>query len=134
MRDAERIYAAFPHQLSGGQRQRIAIAQALACQPALVMRNEPTPSLDSNTIAQILGLLGRLKRRFQTAFVVISHDYSILTDLSDRFMIMYSGRIVEHGLRGEVLQARSIPTRPLCSSAACRCKRRLIGKSGGVVC
>jgi peptide/nickel transport system ATP-binding protein len=104
MGDAERIYTAFPHQLSGGERQRIALAQALACQPALVIADEPTASLDSNTTAQILKLIGRLKRRFHTAFVVISHDYSILTDLSDRFMIMYSGRIVEQGFRGEVLQ------------------------------
>ena len=65
MRDAERIYAAFPHQLSGGQRQRIALAQALACQPALVIADEPTASLDPNTTSEILGLLGRLRRRFQ---------------------------------------------------------------------
>ena len=104
MRDAERIYAAFPHQLSGGQRQRIALAQALACQPALVIADEPTASLDPNTTSEILGLLGRLKRRFHTAFLVISHDFSILTNLSDRIMIMYAGRIVEQGSRDEVLQ------------------------------
>jgi peptide/nickel transport system ATP-binding protein len=104
MRDVERIYAAFPHQLSGGQRQRIALAQALACQPALVIADEPTASLDSNTTAQILVLIGQLKRRLQTAFVVISHDYSILTDLSERLVVMYAGRIVEQGFRGEVLQ------------------------------
>jgi oligopeptide/dipeptide ABC transporter ATP-binding protein len=117
MREAERIYAAFPHQLSGGQRQRVALAQALACQPALVIADEPTASLDSNTTAQILGLLGRLKRRFHTAFLVISHDYSILTDLADRFMIMYSGRIVEQGSRGEVLLG---PLHPY-ASALFRC-------------
>jgi peptide/nickel transport system ATP-binding protein len=104
MEDAERIYAAFPHQLSGGQRQRIALAQALACQPALVIADEPTASLDPTTTSEILGLLGRLKRRCQTAFLLISHDYSVLADLSDRIIIMYAGRIVEHGSRDEVLQ------------------------------
>jgi oligopeptide/dipeptide ABC transporter ATP-binding protein len=104
MPDAERIYAAFPHQLSGGQRQRIALAQALACQPALVVADEPTASLDPNTTSEILELLGRLRRRFQTAFLLISHDYSILTRLADRIMIMYAGRIVEQGSRDEVLR------------------------------
>jgi oligopeptide/dipeptide ABC transporter ATP-binding protein len=104
LRDAERIYTAFPHQLSGGQRQRIALAQALACQPALVIADEPTASLDPNTTSEVLGLLDRLKRRCHTAFLVISHDYNILTNLSDRIMIMYAGRIVEQGSREEVLR------------------------------
>ena len=104
MPDAERIYAAFPHQLSGGQRQRIALAQALACQPVLVVADEPTASLDPETTAEIVALLGRLRRRFRTAFLIISHDHSILTELSDRIMIMYAGRIVEQGSRSEVLQ------------------------------
>jgi oligopeptide/dipeptide ABC transporter ATP-binding protein len=104
LRDTERIYAAFPHQLSGGQRQRIALAQAVACQPALVIADEPTASLDPGTTSEILGLLERLKRRCHTAFVVISHDYTILTNLSDRIMIMYAGRIVEQGSRDQVLR------------------------------
>jgi oligopeptide/dipeptide ABC transporter ATP-binding protein len=117
MGDAERVYEAFPHQLSGGQRQRIALAQALACQPALVIADEPTASLDVNTSAEILRLLGRLKRRFQTAFLVISHDHSILTDLADRIMIMYAGRIVEQGSRSDVLER---PLHPY-TSALFRC-------------
>jgi peptide/nickel transport system ATP-binding protein len=104
MRDAERIYSAFPHQLSGGQRQRIALAQALACRPALVIADEPTASLDPSTTTEILGLLERLRRRCRTAFIVVSHDWSILKDISDRIMIMYAGRIVEQGSRAEVLQ------------------------------
>jgi peptide/nickel transport system ATP-binding protein len=117
MRDAERVYAAFPHQLSGGQRQRIALAQALACQPALVIADEPTASLDPNTTSEILELLGRLRRRFQTAFLLISHDYSILTRLADRIMIMYAGRIVEQGSCDEVLRE---PLHPY-TSALFRC-------------
>jgi oligopeptide/dipeptide ABC transporter ATP-binding protein len=117
MRDAERIYAAFPHQLSGGQRQRIALAQALACQPSLVIADEPTASLDPTTTSEILELLDRLRRRFQTAFLLISHDYSILTRLADRVMIMYAGRIVEQGSRDEVLRG---PLHPY-TSALFRC-------------
>ena len=117
MRDAERIYVAFPHQLSGGQRQRIALAQALACQPALVIADEPTASLDPNTTSEILELLGRIRRRFRTAFLLISHDYSILTRLADRIMIMYAGRIVEQGSRDELLRE---PLHPY-TSALFRC-------------
>ncbi len=117
MRDAERIYTAFPHQLSGGQRQRIALAQALACQPALVIADEPTASLDPNTTSEILALLDRLRRRFQTAFLLISHDYSVLTRLADRIMIMYAGRIVEQGSRDHVLRE---PLHPY-TSALFRC-------------
>jgi oligopeptide/dipeptide ABC transporter ATP-binding protein len=109
MGDAERVYAAFPHQLSGGQRQRIALAQALACQPALVIADEPTASLDPDTSSEIVELLGRLKRRFHTSFLWITHDYSILTEVSDRIMIMYAGRIVEQGSRSEVLQGPMHP-------------------------
>jgi peptide/nickel transport system ATP-binding protein len=131
MPDAERIYAAFPHQLSGGQRQRIALAEALACQPALVIADEPTSSLDPNTTSGILGLFGRLKRRFDTSFLLISHDFSFLTDLSDRIMIMYAGRIVEHGSRGEMLQGPLHPyTRALfqCGSLLQTPNVREVGK------
>jgi oligopeptide/dipeptide ABC transporter ATP-binding protein len=117
MRDAERIFAAFPHQLSGGQRQRVALAQALACQPALVIADEPTASLDPGTSSEILGLLGRLKRRFRTSFLLISHDFSVLTDLADRIMIMYAGRIVEQGSRDEVWREQFHPY----ASALFRC-------------
>jgi oligopeptide/dipeptide ABC transporter ATP-binding protein len=125
MRDAERIYAAFPHQLSGGQRRRIALAQALACQPALVIADEPTASLDPDTTCEILGLLGRLKRRCQTSFLIISHDWSILTGLADRIMVMYAGRIVEQGPRDEVLHA---PLHPY-TSALFRCGLQLQGSN-----
>jgi peptide/nickel transport system ATP-binding protein len=113
--DAERIYAAFPHQLSGGERQRISLAQALACQPALVIADEPTSSLDPNTTSEILELLGRLRRRFQTAFLLISHDFSVLTQLADRIIIMYAGRIIEQGSRDGVLHE---PLHPYTSALA----------------
>ncbi len=87
----------------------------------LVIADEPTASLDPKTTSEILALLGRLKRRFQTAFRLISHDCSVLTDLSDRIMIMYAGRIVEHGSRDEVLQE---PLHPY-TSALFKCNLRL---------
>ncbi len=104
LRDVDRIFAAFPHQLSGGQRQRIVIAQALACQPAMVIADEPTASLDPGVAREILDLLGRLKRRFCTSFLLISHDLSPLEQLADRIMVMYAGRVVEQGARDEVLR------------------------------
>jgi len=116
--DVERIYAAHPHQLSGGQRQRIVIAQALACEPALVIADEPTASLDPETSAEIIELLGRLKRRSQTAFLLISHDLAPLTRLADRIMVMYAGRIVEQGRRDDILRQALHPyTRALLACA-----------------
>ncbi len=118
LKDVDRIYAAYPHQLSGGQRHRIVIAQALACQPALVIADEPTASLDPDTALEIVELLGRLKRRFQTAFLLISHDLAPLARLADRIMVMYAGRIVEQGLRDEILQQPLHPyTRALLACA-----------------
>jgi oligopeptide/dipeptide ABC transporter ATP-binding protein len=107
--DTDRIYAAYPHQLSGGQRQRIVIAQALACQPALVIADEPTASLDPVTSSEIIELLARLKRSFQTAFLLISHDLTPLARLADRIMVMYAGRIIEQGSRDEILDQASHP-------------------------
>jgi oligopeptide/dipeptide ABC transporter ATP-binding protein len=116
--DVDRIYAAYPHQLSGGQRQRIVIAQALACQPELVIADEPTASLDPTSAAEIVELLERLKQRSQTAFLLISHDLNPLARLADRIMVMYAGRIVEQGPRGEILQRPRHPyTRALLACA-----------------
>jgi oligopeptide/dipeptide ABC transporter ATP-binding protein len=121
LRDVDRIYAAYPHQLSGGQRQRIVIAQALVCQPAFVIADEPTASLDPSTSSQIVDLLGRLKHRFQTAFLLISHDLNPIVCLADRIMVMYAGRIVEQGPREEVLRQPLHPyTRALLACAPTR--------------
>jgi peptide/nickel transport system ATP-binding protein len=103
-RDADRIFAAFPHQLSGGQRQRVVIAQALAGRPSLIIADEPTSSLDGAVTAEILELLVGLKRRFHTSFLLISHDVGVLEVLADEIMVMYCGRIVEQGSRRDILQ------------------------------
>ncbi len=102
LRDAARIYDAYPHQLSGGQLQRVVIAQALACGPSLVIADEPTASLDTTVQAKILGLLKDLKQQFQTALILISHDPGVLATLADRLLVMYAGQIVETGPRSSV--------------------------------
>ncbi len=93
----ERFFDAYPHQLSGGQRQRVLIAQALACQPAIVVADEPTASLDWAVQAEILDLLAQLRDRFRMALLLISHDPRVLARLASRVLVMHDGRIVEEG-------------------------------------
>jgi oligopeptide/dipeptide ABC transporter ATP-binding protein len=97
-----RMYDAYPHQLSGGQQQRVVIAQALACQPALVIADEPTASLDSETEEEILKLLRELKADQKMSLLLITHDPKILPGLADRVAVMYGGRVVEEGSLDQV--------------------------------
>jgi peptide/nickel transport system ATP-binding protein len=90
-----RIYDAYPHQLSGGQQQRVAIAQAIACNPALIIADEPTASLDRETEREILDLFGSLKAEGNTSLILITHDPTILHGFADRVAVLYAGRIVE---------------------------------------
>jgi peptide/nickel transport system ATP-binding protein len=98
----EEVYSAYPHQLSGGQRQRIAIAQAVACRPALLIADEPTGKLDATLQAEILALLSRIRRQHGTAILVISHDPTLFAGFADRIAVMYAGRIVEVGNSAEI--------------------------------
>ncbi|MGV9316876.1 ABC transporter ATP-binding protein [Streptomyces sp. NPDC003691] len=88
---------AYPHELSGGQRQRVMIAMALACDPELIIADEPTTALDVMIQAQILRLIGQLVAEQRIGLVMISHDLAVLADTCDRLAVMYAGRIVEHG-------------------------------------
>ncbi len=109
-----RLAASYPHQLSGGQKQRVMIAMALACEPALIIADEPTTALDVMVQAQVLDLLTGLVRNLGVGLVVISHDLSVLGTTCDRLAVMYAGRVVEQGPSADVLdRARHPYTRAL---------------------
>ncbi len=107
----------YPHEFSGGMRQRIMIALALVLQPRLIVADEPTTALDVIVEAQILGILADLRRNFETALLLITHNLGIVAEACDRVAVMYAGRIVEEGDAGQVLTEPAHPyTRELLRS------------------
>ncbi len=102
--EPERRVDSYPHQLSGGQRQRAMIAQALACDPELLIADEPTTALDVTVQAEILKLMRDLKHRIDAAIVLITHDMGVVADMADRVMVMKDGKVVESGTAEEVFQ------------------------------
>ena len=103
--DSREIYDAYPHQISGGQQQRIVIAQALACSPSLIIADEPTASLDTDTETKILKLLRDSVRQRKMALILITHNPALLADFAERVLILYAGRVVECGSQKEVYAA-----------------------------
>ncbi|GAB2838687.1 ABC transporter ATP-binding protein [Actinocorallia aurea] len=99
----------YPHQFSGGMRQRAMIAMALACDPELLIADEPTTALDVTVQAQILDLLRDLQQEFNSAIVMITHDLGVVAELSDRIMVMYGGRSIEQGTVEELFHAPQHP-------------------------
>ncbi|MFQ5967506.1 MAG: oligopeptide/dipeptide ABC transporter ATP-binding protein [Acidimicrobiia bacterium] len=99
-----KIMQRYPHELSGGMKQRVMIAQALACDPDLLIADEPTTALDVTVQARILELVKGLQERHRTAVLYISHDLSVVRQVSDRVAVMYAGRIVEVGLTGDIFR------------------------------
>ena len=99
----------YPHELSGGMRQRVMIAQALACNPDLLIADEPTTALDVTVQARILDLIAELKQRHRTSVLYISHDLSLVRRICDRIAVMYAGRIAEIGTPDAIFSAPSHP-------------------------
>ncbi|MDL9980844.1 ABC transporter ATP-binding protein [Microbacterium sp. ASV49] len=95
--DPEKAFASYPHQLSGGQRQRAMIAQSVACDPVLLIADEPTTALDVTVQAEILELMRSLQERLGTAILLITHDMGVVADMADRIVVMRSGELVERG-------------------------------------
>jgi oligopeptide/dipeptide ABC transporter ATP-binding protein len=115
--DPERRYRAFPHELSGGLRQRIVIAIALACEPKLLLCDEPTTALDVTIQDQILHLLARLRAETGVSIVLVTHDLAVVAQTCERVAVMYAARIVETGVVPEVFGAPRHPyTRALLRS------------------
>jgi len=104
IRDPKRVMESYPHQLSGGMQQRVMIAMALACQPKLLVADEPTTALDVTIQAQILDLLRDLRKKLDMAVLLITHNFAIVSNLADRVLVMYRGKIVEQGPTKEVLK------------------------------
>lgn len=102
--NGEGVYQMYPHELSGGMRQRIMIAMALACNPKLIIADEPTTALDVTIQAQILDLLRNLKDKINSSIMLITHDLGVIAEMADYVVVMYAGRIVEKGTAVEVFK------------------------------
>jgi oligopeptide/dipeptide ABC transporter ATP-binding protein len=104
IRDVERVLNSYPHQLSGGMRQRAAIAMAIIQRPKLVILDEPTTGLDLIVQRKIMGLLLNLRREINTSLLIITHDLAVAANMADRIYVMYAGRIVESGTKGDIIK------------------------------
>ena len=107
--DPEKSVDKYPHQLSGGQRQRAMIAQALACDPALLIADEPTTALDVTVQAEILDLMRGLRTRLNSGILLITHDMGVVADMADEIMVMQNGNTVEHGSADQIFNRPEHP-------------------------
>ncbi|MFR7445307.1 MAG: ATP-binding cassette domain-containing protein [Sellimonas intestinalis] len=93
----EERYDQFPHEFSGGMRQRAMIALAMAVNPKLLIADEPTTALDVTTQAQILNLIKKIQKQYDTAIIMITHDLGVVSNIADKIAVMYAGKVVEYG-------------------------------------
>ena len=100
--NSEGVYSMYPHELSGGMRQRVMIAMALACNPSVIIADEPTTALDVTIQAQVLDLLRQLKDKINSSIMFITHDLGVIAEMADYVVVMYAGRVVEKGTALEV--------------------------------
>ena len=105
----ERIYSSYAHQVSGGQCQRIVIAMALACNPDILIADEPTTALDVTTQAEILKLISDLKEIYNNTIIFITHDFGVVADIADRVVVMCQGKIIEKGTKKDILMKPKEP-------------------------
>jgi peptide/nickel transport system ATP-binding protein len=105
----ERTYKQYPHELSGGMRQRVMISIAIACNPALIIADEPTTALDVTIQAQILDLLKAIQKKTKMGIILITHDLSVVAEVADKMVVMYAGQVVE---TGEVKELFDNPQHP----------------------
>ena len=109
MPEARKRMKMYPHEFSGGMRQRVMIAMALLCRPKLLIADEPTTALDVTVQAQIMTLLNELKREFNTAIIMITHDLGVVAGICDKVLVMYAGRTMEYGQARDVFYQPSHP-------------------------
>lgn len=102
--NADRVYKSYPHELSGGMRQRVVIAMALACDPQLIIADEPTTALDVTIQAQILDLMRDLKDKINASIMLITHDLGVVAEMADYVVVMYAGRIIEQGTTMDIFK------------------------------
>ncbi|HIT57876.1 MAG TPA: ABC transporter ATP-binding protein [Candidatus Galloscillospira stercoripullorum] len=107
--NSEGVYRMFPHELSGGMRQRVCIAIALACNPRVIIADEPTTALDVTIQAQVLDLLRNLKEKINSSIMFITHDLGVIAEMADYVVVMYAGRIVEKGTADEIFSHPAHP-------------------------
>ena len=107
--DAARRALDYPHQLSGGMRQRVMIAMAMACQPKLLLADEPTTALDVTIQAQILDLMRSLRDQFNMAILMITHDLGVIAQMAERVVVMYAGQVVEEGTAAQIFDRPAHP-------------------------